>query len=637
MNLWKVNIVVGRFQPLTLGHIACAKEAERRFDRPTVLCMINTPATKTDEKHPFPTDVFYQMYWNVCKRYKFIEDIVIVPSADIVKISQILAEKGLCIGSWTCGTDRYNDYKRMVDKYSAAANLPDDFELIEVKRTAEDISATKARQALMDGDRKTFNKITPFGDLSGYLKGQSSFDTFRKYVLFQVHENVNESFLLGGIAAAAFISFAFIPLFNKTKGFLSKFFGSFFNDDDEDKKDKKDKKKKDDDNGSSRSTEDILDILTKAADDANKKEKDPEVQAKNQAAIDLLTKSSVDEDGNPIPVEERLKRIEASLPEGTSIEDWKKQVEQEIQKNTDDATKAKLNKMLSEITPEDIAKAREESRKKAIEIQIKDAEEAKEKLDKRASEIEKEIKDLEGKDDEESKKKLEDLKKEQEDIKQQQKKNAERLESLHKAKNTTGGQGEPDPGEPGKSEPDPGEPGKGEPDPGEPGKGEPDPGKLDDDIKAAEDNKKKLDDQAAEIEKKIKDLEGKDDEESKKKLEDLKKEQEDIKKQQKENDSKLEELKKAKGKQGEPAEPQTKEIDGETFTLKDGKWVNKDGETMEEEEITDPNDPDKKIKVKAYTGPRGGKYYWPDGKPKTPENKVYIQESFVDYLYRMLG
>ena len=615
MNLWKVNIVVGRFQPLTLGHIACAKEAEQRFDRPTVLCMINTPATKTDEKHPFPTDVFYPIYWDVCKRYKFIEDIVIVPSADIVKISQMLAERGLRIGSWTCGTDRYNDYKRMVDKYSAAANLPDDFELIEVKRTAEDISATKARQALVDGDRKTFNKITPFGDLSGYLKGQSSFDMFRKYMSFQVHESVNESFLLGGIAAAAFISFAFVPLFNKSKGFLSKFFSSFFNDDD-DKKEKRSKKNKDDDTEPRRSTEDILDVLTKAADDANKKEKDPEVQAKNQEAIDLLTKSSVDENGNPIPVEERLKRIEAGLPEGTSIEDWKKQVEKKIQKNTDDATKAKLNKMLSEITPEDIEKAREESRKKALEINIKDAEEAKEKLDKRAEEIEKEIKDLEGKDDEESKKKLEDLKKEQEDIKQQQKKNAERLESLHKAKNTTSGQGEPNPGEP--------------------GKGEPEPGKLDDDIKAAEDNKKKLDDQAAEIEKKIKDLEGKDDEESKKKLEDLKKEQENIKKQQKENDSKLEELKKAKGKQGEPTEPQTKEIDGETFTLKDGKWVNKDGETMEEEEITDPDNPDKKIKVKAYTGPRGGKYYWPKGKAKTPENKVYIHESFVDYLYRML-
>lgn len=529
MNLWKVNIVVGRFQPLTLGHIACAKEAERRFDRPTVLCMINTPATKTDEKHPFPTDVFYPIYWNVCKRYKFIEDIVIVPSADIVKISQILAEKGLRIGSWTCGTDRYNDYKRMVDKYSAMANLPDDFELIEVKRTAEDISATKARQALIDGDRKTFNKITPFGDLSGYLKGQSSFDTFRKYMLFQIHENVNESFMIGGIAAAAMISFAFIPLFNKTRKFLSEFFSTFFNS--EDRKERRSKRDKDDDTEPRRSTEDILDVLTKAADDANKKEKDPEVQAKNQEAIDLLVKSSTDEDGNPIPADERLKKIEDQLPEGVSPEEWREGMQEQIKSNTDDETKSKLDEMLGKVSQEDIESAKKENRRMALDTYIKDAEDAVESLGKKDDEIQGQIKELEGKDDEESKKKLDELKKESEEIQnqiKQTKKSSEHLQWLKK--HETGEKPEGD------------------------------------------DNK-----------------------------------------------------------------PETKEIDDETFTLKDDKWVNKDGETMEEEEITDPNDPNKKIKVKAYTGPRGGKYYWPGGKPKTPENKVYIQESFVDYLYRMLG
>ena len=572
MNLWKVNIVVGRFQPLTLGHIACAKEAERRFDRPTVLCMINTPATKTDEKHPFPTDVFYPMYWNVCKRYKFIEDIVIVPSADIVKISQILAEKGLCIGSWTCGTDRYKDYKRMVDKYSEAANLPDDFELIEVKRTAEDISATKARQALIDGDRKTFNKITPFGDLSGYLKGQSSFDTFRKYVLFQVHENVNESFLLGGIAAAAFVSFAFIPIFNKTKGFLSKFFSSFFGDDD-DKKEKRSKKNKDDDNGSSRSTEDILDVLTKAADDANKKEKDPEVQAKNQEAIDLLAKSSTDEDGNPIPVDERLKKIEDQLPEGVSAEEWQKNMQEQIKSNTDDETKSKLDEMLGKISQEDIESAKKENRRMALDAYIKDAEDAIESLSKRDDEIQEQIKELEGKDDEESKKKLDELKKESEEIQNQikrTKKSSEHLQWLKKHET-----GEKPEGDDGKSEGDDSKTGDGDSKTG------------DGDSKTGDGDSKTGDGDS-----KTGDGDGK---------------------------------------------PETKEIDGETFTLKDGKWVNKDGETMEEEEITDPDNPDKKIKVKAYTGPRGGKYYWPEGKPKTPENKVYIQESFVDYLYRILG
>jgi hypothetical protein len=43
------------------------------------------------------------------------------------------------------------------------------------------------------------------------------------------------------------------------------------------------------------------------------------------------------------------------------------------------------------------------------------------------------------------------------------------------------------------------------------------------------------------------------------------------------------------------------------------------------------------MKVKTYTGPRGGKFYYPDGKPKTPENKVYVESlSLRDYLLECL-
>ena len=53
---------------------------------------------------------------------------------------------------------------------------------------------------------------------------------------------------------------------------------------------------------------------------------------------------------------------------------------------------------------------------------------------------------------------------------------------------------------------------------------------------------------------------------------------------------------------------------------KEGRYEVKD------EEITDPKTGKKKT-VKTYTGPRGGKFYYPDGKPRKPENKVYINES----------
>ena len=63
---------------------------------------------------------------------------------------------------------------------------------------------------------------------------------------------------------------------------------------------------------------------------------------------------------------------------------------------------------------------------------------------------------------------------------------------------------------------------------------------------------------------------------------------------------------------------------------KKGKYVVKD------EEVTDPKTGEK-IKVKTYTGPRGGKFYYPDGAPKKPENKVYVHESNVDIKTHLFG
>ena len=68
------------------------------------------------------------------------------------------------------------------------------------------------------------------------------------------------------------------------------------------------------------------------------------------------------------------------------------------------------------------------------------------------------------------------------------------------------------------------------------------------------------------------------------------------------------------------AEDDNDEHDTENDATKKGKYK------VKEEEITDPETGEKK-KVTTYTGPRGGKFYYPDGKPKTPENKVYVHES----------
>lgn len=63
---------------------------------------------------------------------------------------------------------------------------------------------------------------------------------------------------------------------------------------------------------------------------------------------------------------------------------------------------------------------------------------------------------------------------------------------------------------------------------------------------------------------------------------------------------------------------------------KQGKYIVKD------EEITDPKTGEKK-KVITHTGPRGGKFYYPDGVPKKTENRVYVEHlSLGGYLTESL-
>lgn len=168
----KVNIIVGRFQPLTKGHLKCAQYATSKYHVRTVLCMIETK--KTDSKKPFLTSDFIDLYKSLLSNDKDIIDIILINNADIVKIKEICAEKGYEVVYWTCGTDRYADYTRMAEKYAP------EIDVIEIPRTDEDISATKARKALMDGNETEFYKLFIPISLKDRQEHGNIFNTFKE-------------------------------------------------------------------------------------------------------------------------------------------------------------------------------------------------------------------------------------------------------------------------------------------------------------------------------------------------------------------------------------------------------------------------------------------------------------------------
>ena len=155
-----VNIVLGRFQPFTLGHIACVKQAYSETGLDTVLCIIETPENKVDERHPFATKDIIPMIDPLFGEDNLL-DYVLVKNADIAKIAEALHSKGYELASWACGTDRYPAYSRQCKGYWEKVGLPEEPKCIEVKRGDDDVSATKVRQAIKDGDFNSYKKLVP--------------------------------------------------------------------------------------------------------------------------------------------------------------------------------------------------------------------------------------------------------------------------------------------------------------------------------------------------------------------------------------------------------------------------------------------------------------------------------------------
>jgi citrate lyase synthetase len=90
--------------------------------------------------------------------------IIEVPTGNIQNIAKLLPWQ---ITQLYCGTDRVNDYRPVAEKQH--------IKIIEIKRTDDDISATKVVQAIKDNDFEVFKSMTPkqvwgmFEELKGIL------------------------------------------------------------------------------------------------------------------------------------------------------------------------------------------------------------------------------------------------------------------------------------------------------------------------------------------------------------------------------------------------------------------------------------------------------------------------------------
>lgn len=173
-----VNIIVGRFMPMHLGHISILQKMYNENGYPIVVCCIHN--TKFDAKHPFSDELITKEMDKCLNGEDYYEGHIFVKSAAIDIIGKELHDQGFVPHLWGCGTDRAKAFEKMASnqKYRKAGELPDDFKVFVVERDEksadiEGISATKVRQALADDDKATFVKMMPDG-------AQSLYDDFKK-------------------------------------------------------------------------------------------------------------------------------------------------------------------------------------------------------------------------------------------------------------------------------------------------------------------------------------------------------------------------------------------------------------------------------------------------------------------------
>ena len=153
----KVNIVVGRFQPPTLGHVKLLRQLHAVNSLPVVVVQVRS---KSGQKTPFDNELITRIWMDITKQYKFIEGVVETQTGFIYNIIDALRPLYEPV-LWGTGSDRLKDYERQISKYGKEANVLEEFQPYEVKRTGKNISATKVREAILEDNQNEFKKLTP--------------------------------------------------------------------------------------------------------------------------------------------------------------------------------------------------------------------------------------------------------------------------------------------------------------------------------------------------------------------------------------------------------------------------------------------------------------------------------------------
>ncbi len=164
-----VNILVGRFQPPTLGHIKVLRQMHAKNGLP---CVVINVRSKSGKNQIFEPETILNIWMAIAKQYNFIEAIREANTGFLDQVLNALRPEFEPV-LWGTGTDRMKGYERIIKNYGPEADTLPEFEAFEIKRSGKNISATKVREAIQADNEKEFKALTPTAEHKFYKQLRS--------------------------------------------------------------------------------------------------------------------------------------------------------------------------------------------------------------------------------------------------------------------------------------------------------------------------------------------------------------------------------------------------------------------------------------------------------------------------------
>lgn len=174
----KVNLLIGDFQPIHLGHIKAAEKLKAKNNFPIVLVCV-TKAGK-NKNNPFSEDIIKKMLNNVEQEYgSFIEKAILVKDGGIEDIISSLKPLYIPI-LWGTGKNRLNKYAIQLGylkKRDVSLDLNKDFKLVELPKYQ---ASSEIRDIIKDENYSEFKRLVPDSVVSDFYNLKKEMDSLNE-------------------------------------------------------------------------------------------------------------------------------------------------------------------------------------------------------------------------------------------------------------------------------------------------------------------------------------------------------------------------------------------------------------------------------------------------------------------------